>query len=132
MIGHINLGRSARAKACANEVPVGYDGANQPGIVFSKQFRGSSHNGGLTAYAAVRGIIIFATTVAGEQTLWYCNLHTGNIDDLAHATSSDGSASIFDVSSSARGNYIAFSSTNSFKGDRNGPTQDVFLKFLPQ
>jgi hypothetical protein len=91
---------------------------------------GTSHNGGITAYAHPRGIVIFTNTQGADTTLWYMNLHTGNIDDLAHARSSDGSPAIFDVASSARANYAVFSSPDSFPGDSNGPTQDVFLKFL--
>jgi Tol biopolymer transport system component len=87
---------------------------------------GTSHNGGITAYAPHRGIVVFTQVIGGRATLWYMNLHTGNIDDLAHAES------ITDVSTPARANYIAFSSTSSFRGDRNGSVQDVFLKVLPQ
>jgi Tol biopolymer transport system component len=95
-----------------------------------KSLGGTSHNGGITAYAHPRGIVTFTNTQGSETTLWYMNLHTGNIDDLAHAHSHDGSAAIFDVATSARANYAVFSSTDSFRGDVNGPTQDVFLKFL--
>jgi hypothetical protein len=91
---------------------------------------GDSHNGGVTAYGWPRGIVIFATTLGNETTLWYMNLHSGNIDDLAHAQSNDGNPAIVDMASSARANYAVFSSTDSFAGDTNGPTQDVFLKFL--
>jgi hypothetical protein len=91
---------------------------------------GDSHNGGVTAYAWQRGIVVFETTSGQQTVLWYMNLHTGNIDDLAHAHSSDGSAAILDVATSARANYAVFSSTDSFRGDTNGRTQDVFLKFL--
>jgi hypothetical protein len=87
---------------------------------------GESHNGGLTAYAPVRGIIMFTTTSGGQETFWYSNLHTGNIDDLAHS----GPNEIFDAATSARGNYAVFSSTASFRRDTNGATQDVYLKFL--
>jgi hypothetical protein len=86
---------------------------------------GTSHNGGITAYAHPRGIVVFTNTQGSQTTLWYMNLHSGNIDDLAHANSP-----IYDVASSARANYAAFSSQASFRGDGNGPTQDVFLKFL--
>jgi hypothetical protein len=86
---------------------------------------GTSHNGGITAYAHPRGIVIFTNTQGSETTLWYMNLHSGNIDDLAHANSP-----IYDVATSARANYAVFSSEASFAGDENGPTQDVFLKFL--
>jgi hypothetical protein len=90
-----------------------------------KSLGGTSHNGGITAYAHPRGIVIFTNTQGSETTLWYMNLHSGNIDDLAHANSP-----IYDVATSARANYAAFSSQASFRGDVNGPTQDVFLKFL--
>ena len=86
---------------------------------------GTSHNGGITAYAHPRGIVTFTNTQNGHTTLWYMNLHSGNIDDLAHTD-----AEIFDVATSARANYAVFSSTGTFSGDSNGPTQDVFLKFL--
>jgi hypothetical protein len=86
---------------------------------------GTSHNGGITAYAHPRGIVIFTNTQGSDTTLWYMNLHTGNIDDLAHANSP-----IYDVATSARANYAVFSSESSFRGDTNGPTQDVFLKFV--
>jgi hypothetical protein len=86
---------------------------------------GTSHNGGITAYAHPRGIVIFTNTQGADTTLWYMNLHTGNIDDLAHANSP-----IYDVATSARANYAVFSSESSFRGDTNGPTQDVFLKFV--
>jgi hypothetical protein len=91
---------------------------------------GDSHNGGITAYAWPRGIVVFATTTGQTTALWYANLHTGNIDDLAYAHSSDARPAIFDVATSARANYVAFSSPDSFLRDANGPTQDVFLKYL--
>jgi hypothetical protein len=86
---------------------------------------GTSHNGGITAYGYPRGIVIFTNSHGSNTTLWYMNLHTGNIDDLAHANSP-----IYDVVTSARANYAVFSSQASFRGDTNGPTQDVFLKFV--
>jgi hypothetical protein len=90
--------------------------------------RGASSNGGLTAFAARRGIVVFANSVGGHSDLWYRNNNTGNIDDLAH---SFGSRSIFDVYTSARANFVAFSSTGEdFRFDRNGGTQDVFFKHL--
>jgi Tol biopolymer transport system component len=75
---------------------------------------GSSHNGGITAYAHPRGIVIFSNTQGGQTTLWYMNLHTGNIDDLAHTN-----GEIFDIATSARANYAVYSSD-----------QVVYLKFL--
>jgi len=88
---------------------------------------GSNLPGGISAYGAVRGIITFANAVGASNTLYYRNNHTGNIDDLAHAWG----GSIFEVATSARANFVAFSSTYSrFRYDRNGGRQDVFFKAL--
>jgi hypothetical protein len=90
---------------------------------------GTNVAGGITAYGAARGIVTFANAQGGQDTLYYRNNHTGNIDDLAHA--SGGAFSIFDVATSARGNFVAFSSTFSgFRFDHNGAQQDVFFKGL--
>lgn len=90
---------------------------------------GTSLAGGITAYGALRGIVTFANVQGGHDTLYYRNNHTGNIDDLAHA--SGAGASIFDVATSARANFVAFSSTYAgFRFDRNGSQQDVFFKAL--
>jgi hypothetical protein len=90
---------------------------------------GTSLAGGITAYGALRGIVTFANVQGGQDTLYYRNNHTGNIDDLAHA--SGGAFSIFDVATSARANFVAFSSTfEGFRFDRNGSQQDVFFKAL--
>jgi hypothetical protein len=88
---------------------------------------GDSENGGLTAYAAGRGIVVFVNHRAGDSTLYYRNNNSGNIDDLAHA----GDRAISDVVTSARANWVAFSSAaTDFPYDRNGDVQDVFLKHL--
>jgi len=72
--------------------------------------------------------VTFASAQGGSDTLYYRNNHTGNIDDLAHAS---GGAVIFDVATSARANFVAFSSTYSgFRFDHNGGQQDVFFKGL--
>lgn len=90
---------------------------------------GTSLAGGITAYGALRGIVTFANVRGGSDTLYYRNNHTGNIDDLAHA--SGGLFSIFDVATSARANFVAFCSTYAgFPFDRNGSQQDVFFKAL--
>jgi hypothetical protein len=89
---------------------------------------GTNFAGGITSYGSLRGIVTFANAQGGQDTLYYRNNHTGNIDDLAHAS---GGASIFDVATSARANFVAFSSTFSgFRFDRNGGQQDVFFKHL--
>jgi hypothetical protein len=90
---------------------------------------GTSIAGGITAFGALRGIVTFANEKGGQDTLYYRNNHTGNIDDLAHA--SGGGISIFDVATSARANFVAFSSTfPGFRFDHNGSQQDVFFKAL--
>ncbi|HEY2602503.1 MAG TPA: hypothetical protein VGI67_13180 [Thermoleophilaceae bacterium] len=89
---------------------------------------GSNLAGGITSYGAPRGIVTFASAHGSADTLYYRNNHTGNIDDLAHAS---GGASIFDVATSARANFVAFTSTYSgFRFDHNGSQQDVFFKGL--
>jgi hypothetical protein len=89
---------------------------------------GTNLAGGISSYGSLRGIVTFANAQGGQDTLYYRNNHTGNIDDLAHAS---GGASIFDVATSARANFVAFSSTFSgFRFDRNGGQQDVFFKHL--
>jgi hypothetical protein len=88
---------------------------------------GDSENGGLTAYAAGRGIVVFVNHRARGSTLFYRNNNSGNIDDLAHT----GDRAIFDVATSARANWVAFTSAAaSFAHDRNGGVPDVFLKHL--
>ncbi|HEX6460729.1 MAG TPA: hypothetical protein VF032_17555 [Thermoleophilaceae bacterium] len=89
---------------------------------------GTNIAGGITAFGAARGIVTFANDEGGQDTLYYRNNHTGNIDDLAHASNA---ASIFDVATSARANFVAFSSTFAgFRFDHNGSQQDVFFKAL--
>src|SRR5262249_39703495 len=90
---------------------------------------GNSVNGGVTAYAPTRGIGVFTTTQGPQTRMYYYNVHSGNIDDLAHASSSNGTG-IHDVATSARANYVVFASTAHFDRDTNGHVQDVFLKFL--
>jgi hypothetical protein len=87
---------------------------------------GNSYNGGLTAYAGTRGIVVFVNDQASSSDLYYRNNHSGNIDDLAHAPAS---APITDVVSSARANFVAFDSAASFVGDTGGQ-QAVFFKHL--
>src|SRR5437868_1335095 len=73
---------------------------------------GDSFNGGITAYASANGIITFTNTIGSDTTLWYINLNSGNIDDLAHGQTTNGKPGIFDVATSARANFVAFSSTD--------------------
>ena len=62
---------------------------------------GDSSNGGITVYGSRRGIVTFFT--GGD--LFYFNEHSGNSDDLAHMDDD-----IVEVATSARANFVAFSS----------------------
>jgi hypothetical protein len=64
--------------------------------------RGDSANGGITVYGANRGIVTF---VSGGSDLYYFNENSGNSDDLAHMDDP-----ILEVATSARANFVAFSS----------------------
>jgi hypothetical protein len=87
---------------------------------------GNSYNGGLTAYAGTRGIIVFVNDSGSSSDLYYRNNHSGNIDDLAHAPAS---TPITDIVTSARANFVAFGSKASFVGDTGGQPS-VFFKGL--
>ena len=97
-----------------------------------RRLPGSSGSGDITAFGTNRGFITWVTTDGGRSTFWYRNNNSGNIDDLAVAPAS-GTPSIFEAVTSARGNFVAYSSTQpqgSFDG--NGAVQDVFVKHLGQ
>ena len=95
---------------------------------------GDNENGGLTAYAAKRGIVVFVNHRESGSTLYYRNNNSGNIDDLAVAGKDQGGGrprgktaaleadrAISEVATSARGNWVAFTSTSQdFPFDRNG------------
>jgi hypothetical protein len=87
---------------------------------------GNSYNGGLTAYAGTRGIIVFVNDTGSGSDLYYRNNHSGNIDDLAHAAAG---SPITEVVSSARANFVAFTSSAGFVGDTGGQPA-VFFKHL--
>jgi hypothetical protein len=106
---------------------------------------GDNENGGLTAYAAKRGIVVFVNHRESGSTLYYRNNNSGNIDDLAVAGKDQGGGrpprgktaaleadrGISEVATSARGNWVAFTSASQdFPFDRNGPVGDVFFKHL--
>ncbi|MEX2194554.1 MAG: hypothetical protein WD844_04635 [Thermoleophilaceae bacterium] len=90
----------------------------------SRSLRGDSFNGGITPYAWDRGIVTFVRTSGRTSDVYYRNLNSDNIDDLAHATSdSSRRPAIKDLASSARANFIAFSSPAM-------TSQDVLFKHL--
>lgn len=106
-------------------------GGTRTDLISAARRRGPSlgdpaFQGGITAYGANRGIITFGVDRGGSSSLFYRNNNSGNIDDLAHSN-----GEISEVYSSARANWVAFSSTGTnFRRDGNGPVQDVFIKHL--
>ena len=95
----------------------------------------------ITAFGTNRGFITWITTVGpgqgpragGTSTLYYRNNNSGGIDDLARTPAEGDQPSIIEAVTSARGNFVAFSSTAAFSPfDGNGSTQDVFVKHLGQ
>jgi hypothetical protein len=80
---------------------------------------GDNYNGGITAYAPNRGILLFAHTEGESTDLYYRNNNSGNIDDLAHSAAVDSLGGINEVQTSARANFIAFSSA--YSGDLSHP-----------
>lgn len=110
---------------------------------------GDNENGGLTAFAANRGIIVFTNHRESGSTIYYRNNNSGNIDDLAVAgkeqsgeenprlprpgarAAQEADRAITEVYTSSRANWVAFSSSSqNFPFDGNGHTQDVFFKHL--
>jgi hypothetical protein len=87
---------------------------------------GDNYNGGITAYGPNRGILVFSHTVGESSDLYYRNNNSGNIDDLAHSAAVDALGGINEVQTSARANFVAFSSAYSgdlarpFSGLRSG------------
>lgn len=79
--------------------------------------------GGVTAFAADRGIVVFGL----GSSLYYLNRHTGNSDDLAHAL-----APIIEADASARANFVVFTAPMGigFIGDGNGSIPDIWIKHV--
>ena len=86
----------------------------------------NAYNGGITAYGANRGIIVFAIEEGGGSGLWYRNNHTGNIDDLAFTTQGP----LRGIATSARANFVAFTAAQSISPLLDGTHSQVFFKQL--
>jgi hypothetical protein len=80
---------------------------------------GDNRNGGITAYGTNRGIITFIHTGGSSTDAYYWNQHSGNADDTAHAAALNGQPGISEMVTSARANFIAF--TSSYTGDMAFP-----------
>jgi hypothetical protein len=89
----------------------------QPKVHFTPA--GDNYNGGITAYGANRGILTFVHEDTTATDAYYWNQHTGNADDIAHAPTLNGEPGISELVTSARANFVAFSS--SFVGDMAFP-----------
>jgi hypothetical protein len=89
---------------------------------------GQALNGGITAYGANRGIITFMVHEAQGDALYYRNNHTGNIDDLAY--SPGGFGAIGEVATSARANFVAFTSSADISRYDHNRLPDVYFKHL--
>ena len=103
----------------------------QPKVDFSPA--GDNYNGGITAYGTNRGILTFVHADDTSTDAYYRNHHTGNADDIAHAATFNGAPGITEMVTSARANFVAFSS--SFIGDMSFPVthrkSNVSLVNLP-
>jgi hypothetical protein len=93
----------------------------QPQVHFDGQ--GDNYNGGITAYGTNRGILTFIHTEGSATDAYYWNQHTGNADDTAHAASLNGTPGISQMVTSARANFIAF--TSPFTGSMATPFAGV-------
>jgi hypothetical protein len=89
----------------------------QPQVKFDG--KGDNHNGGITAYGTNRGILTFIHTDGTATDAYYWNQHTGNADDTAHAATQSGQPGMTEQVTSARANFIAF--TSAFTGSMATP-----------
>lgn len=80
-------------------------------------------NGGVTAMAAGRGIVVFAR----GKSVNYLNRNTGNTDDLAYANDA-----VTEVDCSARANLVAFVATGGehFIDAKENVHRNVYVKWL--
>jgi hypothetical protein len=85
-----------------------------------------AYNGGITAYGANRGIIVFGIDEGRGSGLWYRNNNTGNIDDLAFTTE----GALQGIATSARANFVAFTAAQAISPLDRSTHTDVFFKHL--
>jgi hypothetical protein len=117
----------------------------QPKVHFDGM--GDNRSGGITAYGTNRGILTYIHTDTTATDAYYWNQHTGNADDIAHAATLDGQPGITEMVTSARANFVAFTSAftgsmaTAFGGGRGraatpdvqslfSPSQSVYFKML--
>jgi hypothetical protein len=85
-----------------------------------------AYNGGITVYGQNRGIVVFGIREGRGSALWYFNKHTGNADDLALTRS----GTLYGIATSARANFVAFTTKRRLsRFDRSRHTT-VYVKHL--
>jgi hypothetical protein len=84
---------------------------------------GAAYNGGITSFGTNRGIVVFGIREGRGSALWYRNNNSGNIDDMAFS-----GGQLTDVATSARANFIVFSSTGKLSRFDRSPRTDVYFK----
>jgi hypothetical protein len=89
----------------------------QPKVNFDGS--GDNYNGGITAYGTNRGILTFIHTDGTATDAYYWNQNSGNADDTAHAATLNGQPGMTEQVTSARANFIAF--TSAFTGSMATP-----------
>jgi hypothetical protein len=89
---------------------------------------GASANGGITSFGANRGIVMFVTHERRGDSLYYRNNATGHIDDLAF--SRGGFGSLNGSVTSARANFVAFTSRPNISRFGRNAFPDVYFKTL--
>src|SRR4051812_7316177 len=105
---------------------LGRHGAPQQTILVSKVPGGDAFNGGITAYGQIRGIVTFAIRERRGWGLWYYNKHTGNVDDLAFSHR----GTVQGISTSARANFIAFTTARRLSPSDHSRHTTVYFKHL--
>ena len=105
---------------------IGRRGQADQTILISKVPGGDAFNGGITSYGQRRGIVTFAIRERRGWGLWYYNKHTGHVDDLAfshHGT-------IQGVATSARANFVAFTTAQRISPLDRSPFTTIYFKHL--
>jgi hypothetical protein len=105
---------------------VGRHGGAHRTILVSKVRGKDAYNGGITAFGQKRGIVVFGIREGRGSGLWYYNKHTGHVDDLAFTTH----GALYGIATSARANFVAFTSTQRLSGLDRSRHPTVYFKHL--
>jgi hypothetical protein len=105
---------------------VGRLGGTHRTILVSKVVGGDAWNGGITSYGQRRGIVVFGIREGRGSALWYFNKHTGHVDDIAYTPR----GRLFGIATSARANFVAFTSRHRLSHLYRGRHTTVYFKGL--